>query len=71
MHFEENDEMILKQGTVDFVSFSYYMTSCWAASTEGLELSPGNTFNGVKNPYLPSSAVGLANGCFRITLLFS
>ena len=58
VHFEENDEMILKQGTVDFVSFSYYMTSCWAASTEGLELSPGNTFNGVKNPYLPSSAWG-------------
>lgn len=56
--FEEGDSEILKQGIVDFVSFSYYMTSCWAASTDGLEMSPGNTFNGVKNPYLPSSEWG-------------
>ena len=56
--FADGDKEILKQGIVDFVSFSYYMTSCWAASTDGLEMSPGNTFNGVKNPYLPSSEWG-------------
>lgn len=56
--FEDGDDVELKKGTVDFVSFSYYMTSCWAASTDGLEMSPGNTFNGVKNPYLPSSEWG-------------
>ena len=34
------------------------MTSCMAASTDGLEMSPGNTVNGVKNPYLTSSEWG-------------
>lgn len=55
---DEQDEQILKDGTVDFVSFSYYMTSCMAADTEGLDMAPGNTVNGVKNPYLPSSEWG-------------
>jgi 6-phospho-beta-glucosidase len=54
----EHDDEILKEGTVDFVSFSYYMTSCMAANTEGLDMAPGNTVNGVKNPYLPSSEWG-------------
>ena len=43
---------------MDFVSFSYYMTSCMAAQTDGLEMSPGNTVNGVKNPYLTASEWG-------------
>lgn len=55
---EENDDKILKEGTVDFVSFSYYMTSCEAGNKDGLDLAPGNTVNGVKNPYLPSSEWG-------------
>lgn len=48
----------LREGTVDFVSFSYYMSSCMAEQTEGLEMSPDNTVNGVKNPYLSSSEWG-------------
>ena len=55
---EPEDGKILREGTVDFVSFSYYMTSCMAASTEGLDMAPGNTVNGVKNPYLTSSEWG-------------
>lgn len=55
---EAEDENILKEGCVDFVSFSYYMTSCMAADTTGLDMAPGNTVNGVKNPYLPSSEWG-------------
>ena len=55
---EPEDAKILKEGCVDFVSFSYYMTSCMAADTEGLDMAPGNTVNGVKNPYLPSSEWG-------------
>ena len=31
---------------------------CMAANTEGLDMAPGNTVNGVKNPYLPSSEWG-------------
>ena len=55
---DAEDDKILKEGTVDFVSFSYYMTSCIAGNTEGLDMAPGNTVNGVKNPYLPSSEWG-------------
>jgi len=55
---KEEDAQILKEGTIDFVSFSYYMTSCMAGNTEGLDMAPGNTVNGVKNPYLPSSEWG-------------
>ena len=55
---QPEDAQILKEGTVDFVSFSYYMTSWMAAQTDGLEMSPGNTVNGVKNPYLTSSEWG-------------
>lgn len=54
----ENDDRFLKEGTVDFISFSYYMTSCMAMDTTGLDMAPGNTVNGVKNPYLPSSEWG-------------
>lgn len=55
---EPGDDQILREGTVDFVSFSYYMTSCMAADTTGLDMAPGNTVNGVTNPYLPSSSWG-------------
>lgn len=58
IQWKDSDETDLKEGTVDFVSFSYYMTSCMAAETEGLDMAPGNTVNGVKNPYLPSSEWG-------------
>ena len=58
VQMQSEDGWILKEGTVDFVSFSYYMTSCMAAKTEGLDMAPGNTVNGVKNPYLESSEWG-------------
>lgn len=58
IQMEEKDPAILKAGIVDFVSFSYYMTSCMAAQTDGLDMAPGNTVNGVKNPYLSSSEWG-------------
>ncbi|UUX33774.1 glycoside hydrolase family 1 protein [Fundicoccus culcitae] len=58
IQMEADDEAVLKEGKVDFVSFSYYMTSTMAADIEGLEMAPGNTVNGVKNPYIPSSEWG-------------
>lgn len=54
----DEDLEMLKQNTVDFVSFSYYQTSCVAADESNLELTNGNTTIGVKNPYLPSSEWG-------------
>jgi 6-phospho-beta-glucosidase len=57
IHMEPNDREILKQHTVDYVSFSYYM-SLTESAKEGLERSSGNTIMGVKNPYLPSTEWG-------------
>ncbi|MDR1250435.1 MAG: 6-phospho-beta-glucosidase [Treponema sp.] len=51
------DERILREGTVDFISFSYYM-SLTASSDSALAGAGGNLFGGVKNPYLESSEWG-------------
>ncbi|MFE8699932.1 glycoside hydrolase family 1 protein [Cytobacillus sp. FJAT-54145] len=65
-YFEENniqidmhpgDEEILYQHTVDFLSFSYYM-SMVASSAPGKKKEKGNFFSGVKNPYLEASDWG-------------
>lgn len=54
---EPGDEEILKNGCVDFVSFSYYMSMTESVDPDA-ERTPGNTVLGVKNPYLPSSEWG-------------
>lgn len=54
---QPGDEEILKQHTVDFVSFSYYMSAAESVDPDA-ERTPGNTILGVKNPYLPSSEWG-------------
>ncbi len=54
---EEGDEDILKKGTVDFYSFSYYMSSCASVDPEALKAA-GNMFTGIKNPYLQASEWG-------------
>jgi len=55
---EERDLEIMKKYPVDFISFSYYSSSCVAADTKGLEMSAGNTETAIKNPYIPSSDWG-------------
>ena len=57
--FEEDDEKILKEGRVDFYSFSYYMSNC-ITTEEGHETTMGNLLGGVKNPYLDSKRMGMA-----------
>ena len=57
INMEEEDINILKEGTVDFVSFSYYMSLTDSVDPKA-ERTPGNTVLGVKNPYLPSSDWG-------------
>jgi len=54
---EPGDEEILKEGKVDFYTFSYYMTSCQSAD-DSIEAGAGNLLGGVPNPYLESSAWG-------------
>ncbi len=51
INFYENDQEILKQGTVDFYSFSYYSSSCKSANDDNQKTS-GNLSGGIKNPYL-------------------
>lgn len=56
---EVGDEEILRQYPVDFISFSYYMSSAVSAHPEKLEHAQGNLITGgIKNPYLPSSEWG-------------
>ncbi len=55
---EPGDLEAMKAYPVDFVSFSYYMSSCEAADTTGLDVTPGNTILAVKNPHLPTSEWG-------------
>ena len=54
----DEDLEIMKKYPVDFISFSYYSSSCVAADTKGLEMSAGNTETAIKNPYIPSSDWG-------------
>ncbi len=55
---EEGDEAVMKAHPVDFVSFSYYHSSCAARDTSHLNVTAGNTIHAIKNPYLKSSDWG-------------
>lgn len=54
----EEDLSVMKAYPVDFISFSYYSSSCVAAQAEGVEMTAANTVTAIKNPYLPSSDWG-------------
>lgn len=57
IQMEPEDEEILKN-TVDFISFSYYMSKCTAKDLSKYEKGRGNLTSGVKNPYLKESEWG-------------
>ncbi|MGV8872573.1 MAG: glycoside hydrolase family 1 protein [Rhodococcus sp. (in: high G+C Gram-positive bacteria)] len=46
------------RNTVDFVSFSYYMSMCESADANLQTTGPGNIFGGVRNPTLDASEWG-------------
>ena len=46
----EEDKKILKENTVDFVSFSYYTTRCISAEAD--KLGEGNLLESMRNPYI-------------------
>jgi 6-phospho-beta-glucosidase len=65
-YFEENgvelemaadDAETLSEGTADFISFSYYGSSC-VSTDEELVKSTGNLLFGIPNPYLEASDWG-------------
>ena len=55
---EVGDDEILRQGTVDFFTFSYYMSTCESADPQIRATAAGNLVGGVKNPYLKASDWG-------------
>lgn len=57
LEIEPEDAGILKNGTVDFVSISYYSSNCVSVVKEG-ELTAANGGENIKNPYLETSAWG-------------
>ncbi|MBQ9327293.1 MAG: glycoside hydrolase family 1 protein [Solobacterium sp.] len=57
LNITSEDREILKQGTVDFVSLSYYQTNCVTVDEHAAK-SSGNLLGGAKNPYLESSEWG-------------
>ncbi len=66
----EADARLLKENTVDFISFSYYASRCASANTEKVDHTDGNAFASVRNPYLQTSEWGwqIDPLGFRITM---
>ena len=57
IHMEPGDEALLKEGTVDFYTFSYYVSNCVSVDPS-LARVEGNIMSGLKNPYLETSEWG-------------
>ncbi len=59
---EKSDEETLRNGCVDFISLSYYSTTCISVTADaeavGKGKAAGNLLSGVKNPYLQASEWG-------------
>ena len=68
--FEEGDKELLKNNTVDFISFSYYSSRLTSADPEINSKTAGNVFATLRNPYLKASEWGwqIDPLGFRITL---
>lgn len=54
----QEDQKILQEGTIDFISFSYYMSTCVSTDPKIVANQAGNMIFGVKNPYLEASQWG-------------
>ena len=54
---EPGDLEIIKEGCVDYYTFSYYMSNCASADPD-LEKTSGNLMGGARNPYLEASDWG-------------
>lgn len=58
-HTKQDDEL-LEHNTVDFLSFSYYMSMITTVNPEKYSTTNGNLVSGLKNPYLKVSEWGWA-----------
>ena len=58
IEFADGDKELLAENTVDFLSFSYYMSSTETSEPEKYEQGVGNILGGFPNPYLEASEWG-------------
>jgi 6-phospho-beta-glucosidase len=58
IEMEAKDEEILRNHTVDFISFSYYASRLTSADPDVNKQTKGNVFATLKNPYLKASEWG-------------
>ncbi|HEK9988580.1 glycoside hydrolase family 1 protein [Streptococcus equi subsp. zooepidemicus] len=58
IQFEPGDSELLAQHTVDFLSFSYYMSVTQSHHPDHYQRGEGNILGGLVNPHLPSSEWG-------------
>lgn len=58
IQFAEGDAELLAEHTVDFISFSYYMSTTETATPEKYKRGRGNILGGFPNPYLEASEWG-------------
>lgn len=58
LDMESEDEAILREHPVDFVSFSYYASRTVSGYDEDYATTTGNLFQSIKNPHLPSTDWG-------------
>jgi len=56
--WEAGDKELLKENTVDFISFSYYSSRLTSADPEVNQQTSGNAFATLRNPYLEASEWG-------------
>lgn len=58
LRMEPDDERILRENTVDFISFSYYSSICDSVHPGDAKETGGNLSRGYVNPYLKASEWG-------------
>lgn len=58
IRMEEGDKELLKNNTVDFISFSYYASRLASADPKVNSQTSGNVFPTLRNPYLKASEWG-------------
>lgn len=58
IEMQPGDEAVLRDNLVDFLSFSYYMSSAVSVNEEAGATTEGNLTKGLVNPYLASSDWG-------------
>lgn len=58
LDLSNEEKELLKDNTVDFVSFSYYASHCTGAHTENAIKNEGNLMESLRNPYLETTQWG-------------